>query len=144
MHPIIEKQIRLLAASVLLIGGCSSLAPSDLELPPGAVPFAAPAIYGAWFAKTEACAGVRARFQNIQWYLVPDAATFPTAAGPKVGMWEKSGSEARIIVAGRYADNEMVVRHEMLHHVLDREGHPTEFFVDRCHLTWESWDQRAD
>lgn len=33
-----------------------------------------------------------------------------------------------------------VVRHEMLHALLDRGDHPPEYFVSRCGLTWESWD----
>jgi hypothetical protein len=71
--------------------------------------------------------------------VVPNAETFETPAGEKVGMWEKSGNTTRIIIAGRYLDHEMVVRHEMLHHLLDREGHPQEFFAARCHLTWDTW-----
>jgi hypothetical protein len=140
MGPKVEKQLQIIAASVLLAGGCSSLGPSDFQLPAGAVPLTAPADYAAWFAKTEACSGLRGSVKDVEWYVVPDAATFATAAGPKVGMWEKSGSVARIIVAGRYAGHEMVVRHEMLHHLLDREGHPSEYFVSKCHLTWDSWD----
>jgi hypothetical protein len=32
-----------------------------------------------------------------------------------------------------------VVRHEMLHALLGRQGHPSEYFVTRCGLTWASW-----
>jgi len=124
---------------MVLAGGCSILSPTQIELPVGAVPMIAPGTYQAWFAKTEQCSGLRGTYQTISWYVVPDAATFETSAGPKVGMWEKSGSVIRIVIAGRYADHEMVVRHEMLHDILDREGHPPEYFVDRCHLTWDSW-----
>lgn len=112
-------------------------------LPVGAVPFAAPARYQEWFGRTEACAGLAGRFAEIEWYVVPDVTTFATAAGPKVGMWEKSGGAARIILAGRYSEHEMVVRHEMLHHLLDREGHPSDYFVARCQLTWETWPAAA-
>lgn len=100
--------------------------------------------YQAWFAKTEACAGIVGQLRSVQWFVVPNAETFPTPEGPKVGMWEKSGNAARIVIAGRYASHEMVVRHEMLHHLLDREGHPAEYFVERCHLTWETWSAVGD
>jgi hypothetical protein len=125
--------------AALAFGGCSSFAPSDEGLPAGAVPFVAPASYQAWFERTRECAGLNGRYGEIEWYVVPEVGTFATEAGPKVGMWEKSGRMARIILAGRYTEHEMVVRHEMLHHLLDREGHPPEYFVDRCRLTWESW-----
>jgi hypothetical protein len=132
-------RLRFASLALLVAAGCSSFAPTEERLPPGAVPMAAPAQYEAWFTSTERCAGLQGRFNRIQWYVVPGVETFPTEAGPKVGMWEKSGGQARIIIAGRYQGHEMVVRHEMLHHLLDREGHPTEFFVERCQLTWESW-----
>jgi len=125
--------------SILVIGGCTSFSPSDPLLPAGAVPIAAPAAYQAWFGRTEECSGLSGKFQGIEWYVVPGVESFGTAAGPKVGMWERTGSVARIIIAGAYLEHEMVVRHEMLHHLLDREGHPAEFFVGRCHLTWETW-----
>ena len=132
-----------LSLAVAMIGGCSAFSPSTAALPAGAVQLAARPDFAAWFSKTEACARVSGQFQQIQWFVVPGAATFETSEGPKVGMWEKSGSVARIIIAGRYLDHEMVVRHEMLHHLLDREGHPQEFFADRCHLTWETWPNAA-
>lgn len=104
----------------------------------------ADAKYSAWFAKTESCSGLAGNFQNVAWYTVPGAETFETPEGPKVGMWERNGRETRIIIAGRYIGHEMVVRHEMLHHLLNREGHPSEFFAGKCRLTWETWSQSAD
>lgn len=119
------------------------MAPSDADLPAGAVPMVASASFQEWFGRTQACSGLRGELKEIQWFVVPNADVFETDVGPKVGMWEKSAGVARIIIAGRYQDHEMVVRHEMLHHLLDRAGHPTEFFVDRCKLTWESWTATA-
>jgi len=104
---------------------------------------AADSRYQDWFGRTEACSGLDGSFQTITWYVVPNAETFETPEGPKVGMWEKSGAVTRIIIAGRYVAHEMVVRHEMLHHLLDREGHPSEYFTARCRLTWDSWGQIA-
>ena len=53
---------------------------------------------------------------------------------------ERDRDGARIVLAGNYETSEMAVRHEMLHHLLDRTGHPPEYFVTRCHLTWDSWN----
>ena len=126
-----------MALAAAMIGGCAAFSPS-LALPAGAVQIAARAEFATWFARTEACSGIRGQFQQIQWFVVPGAETFETGDGAKVRMGEKNGSATRIIIAGRYLDHEMVVRHEILHHLLDREGHPAEFFADRCHLTWET------
>lgn len=122
----------------LVAASCTGLEPS--ALPDGAVPMTAPVAYSEWYARTEACAELRGTLEGIEWYVVPDVATFETSIGEKVGLWERVGNVSRITIAGNYVENEMVVRHEMLHDLLERSGHPTEYFVDRCHLTWESWD----
>ena len=54
-------------------------------------------------------------------------------------MWSRRKADVLIVVAGVFADSEMVVRHEMLHALLDQTGHPDGYFVDKCHLTWQSW-----
>jgi len=117
---------------------CAGLEPSGP--PPGAVLMTPPPEYALWYAKTESCAGLQGSLEGIEWYVVPDVATFETSIGEKVGLWEKVGRSTRITLAGDYVQHEMVVRHEMLHDLLERTGHPPEYFVNRCHLTWDSWD----
>ena len=121
--------------------GAASCAGLEPRAPPeGAVLMTPPAEYATWYARTETCAELRGALEGIEWYVVPDVATFETDIGEKVGLWERVGNVSRITIAGYYVENEMVVRHEMLHDLLERTGHPTEYFVNRCHLTWESWD----
>ena len=137
---------RLLARSIVALclpvitAACASLAPSGNALPPGAVLMATPAVYLEWHAKTEQCSGRTGSFGTLEFYVVPGVETFPTSDGLKVGEWITAGSSSRIVVAGKYQDHEMVVRHEMLHSLLRAEGHPSEYFVNRCRLTWESWN----
>ncbi len=106
----------------------------------GATEVAFPAIYKEWHLKTEVCSGLTGEFSTIKFYVVPGVETFSTKDGAKVGEWTTDGSSNRIIIAGNYQNFEMVVRHEMLHALLGKEGHPPEYFVDKCHLTWESWN----
>lgn len=124
----------------LLTSACASLSPSESSLPVGAVEVAAPAMYREWHAKTQTCSGLEGKFSTLKFYIVPGVETFPTIAGPKVGEWMSHGGEGRIVIAGNYQDHEMVVRHELLHSLLQAEGHPPEYFVNRCRLTWESWN----
>jgi hypothetical protein len=122
------------------LAACEALGPAD-PLPASAqLVSAPPESYLEWWAKTESCSGKTGDFSRIQWYVVPNVQTFSTDAGEKVGLWTHSSEGVRIIIAGDYASNELVVRHEMLHALLDREGHPQEYFQDRCKLTWASWD----
>jgi hypothetical protein len=125
-----------------MLAACETLGPPE-PLPAGAEPFAAPSDFGIWWARTEACSGRSGDMSGIEWYVVPGAHTVETSLGPKVGVWSHSAAGMRIVLAGDYVGSELVVRHEMLHALLDREGHPSEYFVARCQLTWESW-QGAD
>jgi hypothetical protein len=121
-----------------LASSCTAMEP---DAPPaGAVLMSPPAQYAAWYASTEACAQLTGAAGRIEWYVVPGVSTFDTSIGEKVGLWERVGNVSRITIAGNYTDNEMVVRHEMLHDLLERAGHPPEYFVTRCHLTWDSWN----
>jgi hypothetical protein len=138
MRPILSSRGSLpLLAIWLGVVSCATLEPGPL--PEGAVPLTAPPAYAEWFERTEACAGLSGDFTGIEWYVVPDVTTFETELGDKVGLWEQTGGVTRITIAGAYTEHEMVVRHEMLHELLGREGHPQEYFVTRCQLTWDSW-----
>ena len=131
----------LFSAGVAAVStACASLAPSALPLPAGAVPIATPAVYREWFERTEGCSGRTGDFAAVQFYVVPGVETFPTEDGAKVGEWISDGSTHRVIIAGNYQNHEMVVRHELLHTLLRQSGHPDEYFVSRCRLTWESWN----
>ncbi len=109
-------------------------------LPEGAQEFTAPVAYQTWWQKTEGCSDLAGDMGRIEWYVVPDVTTFETDQGPKVGIRVKAGDRITIVLAGAYQQHEMVVRHEMLHAILDRPGHPPEYFEQRCHLTWATWD----
>jgi len=125
-------------AILAVLAACEALAPPS-PLPDNAVAISAPQSYQEWWAKTEACSGRRGNLRHIEWYVVPDVSEFMTSQGEKVGLWSHSSAGVRIVIAGDYLESELVVRHEMLHALLDQEGHPPEYFVDKCHLTWESW-----
>jgi hypothetical protein len=103
--------------------------------PEGDTRMDAPAVYREWWAKTEACAGRRADFDRIEW-LVVEGRSFPCASGQCVGHWESSH---RIWIASEWQMNEMVVRHEILHDLIGRSGHPDPPFGNGCPLTWETW-----
>ncbi len=125
---------------ISLLSGCAALSPSETVLPVGATEIPVPAAYSQWHARTQACSGLSGDFSTIKFYVVPGVETFSTTQGQKVGEWTSDGTTSRIVIAGNYRDHEMVVRHELLHSLLRKEGHPPEYFVDRCRLTWESWN----
>jgi hypothetical protein len=98
-----------------------------------------PPEFELWWEKTEACSGLQGDYTRISWYVVPAAASFQTDVGEVVGLWTRSSDGSEITLAGNYMDSELVVRHEMLHDLLGRQGHPPYYFVELCGLTWASW-----
>lgn len=133
--PWLPRWSRTVALLALLTGA----AVGSPALPTAAQPFAPPPHFREWWRRTEACAGLKGNFDRIAWYQVPHARTFPTRLGEKVGLWTRQEHGTRIVVAEAYRDDELVVRHEMLHDLLDRGGHPAEYFEVRCGLTWQRW-----
>jgi hypothetical protein len=103
--------------------------------PEGDVPLDPPPIYREWFAKTEACSGLTGNFDRLRWSVV-EGHSFPCSSGECAGHWRTSH---HIFLAGDWVMDEMVVRHEMLHDILDRTGHPDPPFGEGCPLTWASW-----
>jgi len=132
----------LLSVLILPLLGCT--VEPTVVLPEGAVEFAAPSEYNTWWARTEGCAELSGEMARVEWYVVPDASTFDTDQGPKVGIRIKSGNNIAIVVAGNYQHHEMVVRHEMLHAILDKPGHDPVYFEQRCQLTWATWQGGSD
>ena len=118
---------------VLALAGCGF----DVQ---GDQPMAAPDVYRTWWAKTEACSGLTGDFDRVQWEVVPGA-SFTCSSGQCAGHWQ---SDHRIWIADQYVNNEMVVRHEMLHDLLGHSGHPNPPFGQGCPLTWATWSGSTD
>lgn len=117
-----------LVAACVLFSGCG------FE-PEGSVTFDPPSIYRTWWAETQACSGTKGGFSAISWAYVPGRA-FACPSGNCMGRWEPG---QRIYLAEAFREHELVVRHEMLHALLGRSGHPNPPFGRGCPLTWETW-----
>jgi hypothetical protein len=119
----------LWAAALLVAGGCGF----D---PEGDQPISAPPIYREWWAKTQACSGLTGNFERVRWSVV-EGPSFPCSSGECAGHWN---SNHQIFLAGDWMMDEMVVRHEMLHDLIGRPGHPDPPFGVGCPLTWATWN----
>jgi hypothetical protein len=118
---------------VILLGGCGQFEPAhDQRINP-------PASYEAWWSSTEACSGRTGSFSSVQWFMVPGH-SFDCPNGKCVGRWE---GKHKIYIAEDWLHSEMVVRHEMLHDLIGRPGHPDPPFGHGCPLTWETWTAAA-
>jgi hypothetical protein len=103
--------------------------------PAGSQSWEPPAVYKEWWAKTEACSGLSGNFDRVDWTIVPGE-SFHCSSGDCVGHWDPGH---KIFLASEWSMHEMVVRHEMLHDLMRRRGHPSPPFGKGCPLTWETW-----
>jgi hypothetical protein len=122
------RRFFFLLGTLAFLGGCGF----DVA---GEQPMTAPDVYRVWWDKTEACSGLSGDFDRVEWLVVPGHG-FTCSSGQCAGHWE---SDHRIFIAQDWAQNEMVVRHEMLHDLLGRPGHPNPPFGHGCPLTWDTW-----
>ena len=125
MTTVIERA--LIAAVALLLSACAE----GPTLPPAAVQFDPPQRFQALWAETEACAGTQRPFAAVRWYQVPDAWEVTTYDGRRVAGFYDLRRDL-VVIAGAYMTSDPLIRHEALHAILDRPGHPIEF--DLCHL----------
>lgn len=132
-------QLRTLAIPAVLAAVIGCTTEPDSALPDGAVPLQASEQYRTWWSETETCSRLSGAFDRVEWYVVPGVASFQTDQGEKVGLRIQTGDRTQIVLAEYYSNHPMVVRHEMLHALLKRGGHPTEYFETRCRLTWPLW-----
>ena len=115
----------LLAAPLLL--GCErAVAPILVE---GAERFQPPPAYRLWWELTQECSGRRGLFSRVRWYYVPGAVTIVVDGRRVEGYWSAPNT---IVLAEAAMLDGPLVRHEMLHALQDGDGHPREFFLDRC------------
>jgi hypothetical protein len=78
---------------------------------------------------TESCSGRQGDFRAIRWYIMPNASTFDLDGRQVVGA---TIGHNRIVLADEHRLNGSVVRHEMLHALLDVSGHPRDAFQVTC------------
>jgi hypothetical protein len=90
-------------------------------------------LYSDWWRKTEECSGRKGDMSEVTFYAV-DAPTGAIGLNGTVahGWWVRQGN--RIYLPANALGEEWLVRHEMLHALLQRGSHPAGQFVGACHL----------
>lgn len=128
-----RRTARRSPAIASLLATLATLAACDLPtgLPSDAEPFTPPLVFERWWAMTKSCSGLSGDLDAVRWYVVPSGTRLSGSDGrPVDAYWQSSGN--RIVLK---EDNQLygdLVRHEMLHALLRRTGHPRDAFVGRC------------
>jgi hypothetical protein len=117
-------------AGVLLVAWIGICGCDVTGLPHGAQRFTPPAQYRAWWALTEACSGLHGDFNSVTWYTVPNTNTFTLEGTLVNGAWY--GDPNRIVLGDSVKFAGSLVRHEMLHALLQHGTHPRQQFLGNC------------
>ena len=100
-----------------------------IPFPDDAVEVAPSAPYARWWKMTQSCAQHAGPMGMVHFYVVPRI-SIDDGDTRYAGYWYRDGN--RIVLAEPYAMDGAVVRHEMLHALLQRGDHRRADFVDRC------------
>ncbi len=95
----------------------------------GSERFVPPAVYARWWKMVESCSGRFGNLGGVQWYRVPGSQF--TLDGQLVeGYWNRSAN--RVVLAEESIEHGPMVRHEMLHVLLQAGGHQRSQFLAAC------------
>lgn len=122
--------LRYFPLMLLALGGCEDAAAPE-PLPPHAVALEpAPAAYETWWAEIESCSGRTRPMSAVAWYYVPFGYPLTIHGEDQVAVW--LAQPDRIVILQSVIDLDVIVRHEMLHAILQRGDHPPLYFETRC------------
>ena len=118
----------ILSAFLSLALACD--APTAPDVPQTAVPLTPPARFALWWRLTQACSGITGDLAAVSWYVVPNTRSL-SYQGKKVDAYW-IGNPDRIVLADSLRNAGPIVRHEMLHVLLHRNGHPRDAYLAAC------------
>jgi hypothetical protein len=123
------RSVRWSALPLLaLLAACES--PAAPALADGAQPFDPPPVYQLWWSMVRECSGRSAPLSSVSWYVVPGANTVEVEGERYAGYWSSSGNA--IVLAEAAMLDGPLVRHEMLHSLVQDAGHARRHFLERC------------
>ena len=113
-------------AILVAVAGCALVA-DDTDFPSSAMPLAPPPEFRVWWEVVESCSGRSGRFDAVGWFQANELTVRGEVA---LGAWFSRGN--RIALVGSESFFGPLVRHEMLHAILQDGDHPSEYFQSRC------------
>jgi len=131
------NRIRFLTLAVCLgvplIVACSDIV--EPPLPADAEIFSPPPVYSTWWNMTQACSALSGSLAAVTWYKTNEVVHDTHSGDVIAGYWVSSSN--RIVLTTSVMMDGGIVRHEMLHALLRRGGHPRAQFLGNCGGTVE-------
>lgn len=123
------KIAALVALILVTCGFRASPSPEDYNWLP-------PAYYRAIWASAQSCIGKRGDYDRLRFRIVPKGVPFKDENGAVLGRWDGG---YRISLADEWKTTAWVVKHEMIHVLLQKkhtEQQRIEIWGRQCHATW--------
>src|SRR3977135_2236647 len=120
---------------ILGAGACPAPRAAGAPLAPLGRSWAVPTLglYQEWWDKTVACSGHSGKMTEVSFYAVDAPSGAIELAGELAHAWGvREGN--RVYPPASALGEEWLVRHEMLHALLQRGTHPAKLFVDAWHV----------
>jgi hypothetical protein len=113
---------------VPLIAACTTIV--EPALPSDAEEFSPPPVYSTWWNMTQACSALTGSLGAVTWYQT-NTVVYDTHSGDVIaGYWEPGSN--RIVLTSSVMMDGGIVRHEMLHALIRKGGHPRGQFLSNC------------
>ena len=114
---------QLLLTTVATAAACSTGVGIELQNPR---PLDPPPMYSDWWADLASCSGRSGDMTRIEWW---QATSITVNKQIVLGQWERPH---RITLVDFYVENEDIVKHEMVHDLLDGDPDHRDGAWDRC------------
>jgi len=119
-----------LIAPIIGLAACDGAGVVDPPLPPDAEEFSPPVVYSTWWNMTQACSGLTGSLGGVTWYKTSEVLDDARTGDLVLGYW--SPARNTIVLTTASVLDGGTVRHEMLHALLAKSGHPRDQFLGKC------------
>jgi hypothetical protein len=124
----LAMQLTGLAALSLAIAVCTNV--TEPVLPKDAKLLSPPPVYSTWWNMTQACSQLTGSLSAVTWYTT-DEVVHDISTGDVIAGYWVAGSN-RIVLNTAVMMDGGIVRHEMLHALINHSGHPRSQFLGKC------------
>jgi len=121
----------VITAATLGLSVCDRVV--DPPLPADAEQYSPPAVYALWWNMTRECSGLAGSLDAVTWYRTNETLREDGTGDRIIGYW--SSATNRIVMAASAVLDGPDVRHEMLHALVRKTGHPRDQFLGACNGT---------
>jgi hypothetical protein len=119
----------MIVAAQLIALACGDAA-GPPPLPDDAQVFTPPPVYSTWWQMTQACSGLSGPLSSVTWYQTAEQVTDTHTGDVIAGYWVPGKNQ--IVLNTLVMTDGGTVRHEMLHALRQKGGHPRDQFLGKC------------